>query len=137
MPPHYKHTEAASFLLKHAIPSEEQIDTMTEAELDQFLGSNGIDVPKLNSDVDALKKRLSGKILLAQARSARLAKSKHVSFAEVSVLSQEEIIAALTEKYGNIEAMPIAARNFKSFGKEDWVSLYIDLIVKEGKGGHT
>ena len=129
----HKHTEAANFLLNHAIPSEEKIDAMSEAELTQFLADSGVDLPSLKADMATLKTKLSGKMAMAQARQARLAKTQTSAPVDVSSLTQEQIIEALTSKYGRVEDIPLAARNFKSLGRQDWESLYKDLICRCNK----
>ncbi|MFA5263918.1 MAG: hypothetical protein WC378_08815 [Opitutaceae bacterium] len=124
----HRHTEAANFLVNHALPSEAEIDAMSAAELAKFLSENGIDVPKLNSEIPKIQAQLTGKLTLANARQARLTKSDSTPEIDISHLSQDQIIEALKRKYGCLEEIPLAARNFKSFKKEDWESLYKDLI---------
>jgi hypothetical protein len=134
MNPTHKHTEAANFLLNHAIPSEEKIDAMSEAELIQYLGDNGIDVPGLKSEIDSLKEKLSGKMLLAQARHARLSKTKDAIPVDLSLLTEKQMMEGLIKKYGRVEDIPLAARNLKSFSRQELESLYIDLIHRDDKG---
>ena len=134
MNPTQKHTEAAHFLLNHAIPSEAKIDAMSEAEVTQYLSDNGIDVPGLQPEITALKKKLSGKMLLAQARQARLSKPRDVACVDVSSLTEEQMMEGLIKKYGRAEDIPLAARNLTSFSRQELESLYIDLIIRGGEG---
>lgn len=131
---HYKHTEAANFLINHALPSEAQIDAMSAIELAKFLSDNGVDVPKLNSEIPKIQAQLAGKLSFANARKARLSKMQSTDVVDVSALTQEQIIEALKQKFGRLEDIPLAARNFKSLKKEDWESLYKDLIGRGNRG---
>jgi len=134
MNPNYKHTEAAKFLINHALPSEAQIDAMSAIELAKFLSDNGVDVPKLNSEIPKIQTQLAGKLSFAHARKARLSKVQTTHAVDVSALTQEQIIEALKQKFGRLEDIPLAARNFKSLKKEDWESLYKDLIGHGNRG---
>jgi hypothetical protein len=135
MNPTHKHTEAATFLLNHAVPSEEKIDAMSDAEVAQYLSDNGINVPVLKDEIASLQKKLSGKALLAQARQARLSRTKDTARPDVSLLSEEQMMNSLIEKYGRVEDIPLAARNLTSFKRQELESLYTDLILRSGKGG--
>jgi hypothetical protein len=134
MNPHYKHTEAANFLIDHSLPSEAQIDAMSASDLAKFLSDNGIDVPKLNSEIPKIQAHLAGKLSFAHARKARLSKVQPADVVDASALTQEQIIEALKQKFGRLEDIPLAARNFKSLKKEEWESLYKDLIGHGNRG---
>jgi hypothetical protein len=45
-------------------------------------------------------------------------------------MSQDDIVAALVKKFGRVEDIPLAARNFKAMNREDWESLYRDYFEK-------
>jgi len=122
-------TEAARFLVDHASLPEAQIDAMSESEMAAYLSERGIDVPSLKADIRAMKTRLSGQAALAEARRKRLAQAAQAP-ADLSSVSQEEIIAALVKKFGRIEDIPLAARNFQQMQRTDWESLYIDYILR-------
>ena len=130
----HKHTEAAHFLLNHTIPSEAKIDAMSEAEVTQYLSGNGIDVLGLQPEITALKKKLSGKMLLAQARQTRLSKPRDAACVDVTALTEKQMMEGLIKKYGRAENIPLAARNLTSFSRQELESLYIDLIIRGGSG---
>jgi hypothetical protein len=125
----YPHTEAANFLTSHALPSEAELDAMNPAELASFLSSQGVNVVKLQGEIGQLQKQLSGRLALASARKQRLAKASTVE-ADLSAMSQDDIVAALVKKFGRVEDIPLAARNFKAMNREDWESLYRDYFEK-------
>lgn len=125
----HPHTDAMRFLTEAASLSEAQIDAMTPAEAEAYLSENGIDVPKLKGELNGLKAQLSGQAALAEARRRRLAK-KAAPVTDLSQFSQEYFMTALRDKFGSIEAMPIAARNFKAMQRSDWEALYIDHILR-------
>lgn len=125
----YKHTEAASFLIDNALPTEAEIDTMDAPALAAFLSAQGVDVGKLNSEIDLLKRQLTGKVALANARKQRLARANAATQVDLSSMSQDEFMAALIAKFGRLEEIPLAARNFKTMNREDWESLYRDHII--------
>ena len=125
-----KHTAAARYLTSHALPSEDEIDAMSPGDLAKFLADNGVDPAKLNAEISKIEAQLKGKMTLAWAKQARRGKeAAHLPSATVSI-SQEEMIAALVKKYGCIEDIPLAARNFEKMTKDDWASLYADLILR-------
>ena len=130
MKPTHKHTKAANFLASHALPTEAEIDAMGPGELSKFLSDHGIDVAKLNADIPKMESQLKAKLALSQARQARLA-TTGARAPEVLDLTKDEIITALVAKYGRIEDIPLAARNFESMKEEDWKSLYLDLIARK------
>lgn len=66
---------------------------------------------------------------LAWAKRARRKKAE-TPLPPAPTLSQDEMIAALVAKYGRIEDIPLAARNFAKMTKDDWASLYADLILR-------
>jgi hypothetical protein len=76
-----------------------------------------------------MKTRLSGQAALADARRKRLAQAAQGP-TDLSSLSQEEILASLVKKFGRIEDIPLAARNFQQMQRTDWESLYIDYILR-------
>lgn len=125
----YKHTEAAGILIDNALPTEAEIDAMDAPALAAFLSSQGVDVGKLNSEIDLLKKQLTGKMALANARKQRFARANTATQDDLSSMSQDEFMAALIAKFGRLEEIPLAARNFKTMNREDWESLYRDHII--------
>lgn len=129
MKPQHKHTAAARFLSSNALPSEDEIDAMKPAELAKFLGDHGVDVARLNAEIPKLESQIKGKMTLAWAKQARRKKAE-TSLPPAPTLSQDEMIAALVAKYGRIEDIPLAARNFAKMTKDDWASLYADLILR-------
>ena len=129
MKPHHKHTAAARFLSSNALPSEDEIEAMSPAEIAKFLGDHGLDVARLNAEIPKLESQLKGKMTLAWAKQARRKKAEK-PVPPAPTLSQDEMIAALVEKYGRIEDIPLAARNFAKMTKDDWASLYADLILR-------
>jgi hypothetical protein len=129
MKPQHKHTTAARFLGEHALPSEDEIDAMSPTELAKFLADNGVDVAKLNAENPKLESQLKGKMTLAWAKQARRKKAETPP-PSAPPPSQDEMIAALVAKYGRIENIPLAARNFAKMTKDDWASLYADLILR-------
>lgn len=134
MKSHYKHTEAASFLSNHALPSEAEIDAMSPADLAKFLADNGVDVPKLNAEIPKLQAQLTGKMSLARARQARLSKAELAVPVDLSVFTEKQMMDGLIAKYGRVEDIPLAARNLKSFDREELESLYTDLVIRASKG---
>jgi hypothetical protein len=122
-------TEAARFLVDQASLPEAQIDAMSEPEMAAYLSERGIDVPSLKADIRAMKTRLSGQAALAEARRKRLAQAAQDP-TDLSSVSQDEIIASLVKKFGRIEDIPLAARNFQQMQRTDWESLYIDYILR-------
>lgn len=122
-------TDTARFLVDQSSLTEAQIDTMSESETTAYLSERGIDVPSLKAYIRALKARLTGQAALAEARRKRLSRAAQASI-DLSSVSQDEIIAALVKKFGRIEDIPLAARNFRQMRRTDWESLYIDYILR-------
>ena len=130
MTPRDKHKDALSFLLGHALPSDDEIDRMSSTELDEFLNVSGVDVKKLNQTVSDLAGKFPGKLALAKARHARLANTAPRQEFLVPG-TKDEIVAALVRKFGRLEDIPLAARGAKELSDEEWTSLYVDLMKRD------
>jgi hypothetical protein len=122
-------TDAARLLVDHASLSDAQIDAMTEADMATYLKEHGIDMSRFAAEIQGLKARLSGQVLLAEARRKRLAQAAQPPI-DLSAMSRDDMIGALVRKFGRIEDIPLAARNFRSMQRADWESLYIDYIFR-------
>lgn len=129
----YLHTEAAHLLVKHSLPTEEEIDAMDPTQLAAFLSSQGVDVGKFQGEISELQSQLTGKLTFAHAKKQRLAKSNSLAEADLSHMTQRDFESALLSNFGSFEAMPLAARNHKTMNREDWESLYRDLILTKGQ----
>lgn len=129
MKSNYKYSKAGNFFIDHAQPTEDEIDAMAPAELANFLTQNGVNLAKLNAEIPQIQEHLTSQILFSQAGKARRDKDQNYEV-DLSEFSLEQLISELTNKYGSTEDIPLAARNFKSLSREEWESLYKDLIVK-------
>lgn len=126
MKKHYQHTEAVNRLVKDSLPTEAELDAMDATQVAAFLSSQGVDVGKFRAEMQDLKKQITGKLTLAQARQLRLAEEAASYEVDLSHMKEDEFKAALLGKFGGFEAMPLAARNHRSMNREDWESLYRD-----------
>jgi hypothetical protein len=133
MKKYHKHTEAVDRLVEHSLPTDAELDAMDSTEVAAFLSSQGIDVGKFRTEMTALKKHLTGKLTLAQARRQRLAEEAAAHEDDLSHLTEDDFKGALLEKFGSYEAMPLAARGLKSLQREDWEGLYRDHCLPRKK----
>ncbi|MBC2601162.1 hypothetical protein [Puniceicoccus vermicola] len=129
MKSNHKHMKAGHFLIDHAQPTEDEIDAMNPAELADFLSENGVDLAKMDSEIPQIQQDLTSQIIFSQADHVLRNKTQS-TIVDLSEFSEEQIIAELTQKYGGTENIPLAARNFKSLSREEWESLYKDLILR-------
>jgi hypothetical protein len=125
----YPHTAAAHLMINNALPTPEEIDAMSPADLAVFLSSQGVDVAKFQTEINEFQKQLTGKLSLAHARKQRLAEAAKRVEVGLSHITQDQMISELLKKYGSYEEMPLAARNHKSWNREDWESLYRDTFL--------
>jgi len=130
MKSNHQYSKAGNFFIDHSQPTEDEIDAMTPAELANFLSSNGVNLAELNAETAQIQEHLASQILFSQAGKARLEKAQS-NVVDLSEFSQEQLIEELSNKYGRIEDIPLAARNFKSLSREEWESLYTDLILRD------
>ena len=122
------HHEAFKFLHGASVPDEKRIDAMSEAELDEHLATQGIDVSKLNQKIGERKLQLAGRLALLAARRRRLAELDAPE-PDIQLLgTKEEIIQAIRAKFG--DELPLAAQKFRGMDYAELGQLYRDLIAK-------
>lgn len=125
----HKYSQAGNFFIDNSQPTEAEIDAMSVDELTSFLSDNGVNLAKLNADIPQIQENLTSQILFLQAGKIRKENMQN-NIVDLSEFSQEQLIEELSNKYGRIEDIPLAARNFKSLSREEWESLYRDLILR-------
>lgn len=115
----FRHLHAAS------VPDEKTLDTMSPADTDAFLASEGVDLPKLTQRTAEKKKRFAGQYALMLARQRRLARPVMPAQTVTVPPTREEILKHLKQKYG--ESLPLAARNCQDMNYEELSQLFLDL----------
>jgi hypothetical protein len=125
-----KDKDALQFLLSSAKSSEEEIESMTSAQLEGFLAERGVDVNALRAKIPIWQQRAAGKIAMARARRSRLG-SCEVAARREDVASKpakiDQLLAMLVGHFGSLEAIPMAARNLKAVNAEELQQLIDDL----------
>jgi hypothetical protein len=129
----YKHTDAMNRLVEGSFPTEADIDAMDPRELAEFLAENGVDLYSMESEVSSIKSKFEGKLNLARARKKRLGSTTVEKNVDLSSMSKDQLIEDLVSKYGSIENIPLAARNFRDFSRMELESLYQDLYLKKSE----
>ena len=123
-----EHHEAFKFLHGASVPDEKNIDAMSEAELDEYLAAQGMDVAKLNQKIEERKLQFAGRFALLAARRRRLAE-QNLPEAEIRIPgTKEEIIQALRDQFG--ADLPLAAQKFRGMDYAELGQLYRDLMGK-------
>jgi hypothetical protein len=122
--------EAFKYLHSASVPDEAAIDAMSEEQVDQFLADTGCDLNKLRERLAERKKRFSGRYALMLARRERLTRKEREGFEPIVPDTKEGIITAFEHCFG--DAMPIAARGYKTADYEELRRLYLDLFGGKG-----
>jgi len=133
MKKHYQHTETVNRLVKDSLPTEAELDAMDATQVAAFLSSQGVDVAAFRAEMKDLKKQMTGKLTLAQARQQRLTEEAATCEVDLSHMEEKDFRAALLEKFASYAKMPMAARNHQSMNRGDWESLYRDHCLPRKK----
>lgn len=121
--------EAFKFLHGASVPSDEQIDAMSDAELDESLTDLGVDIGKLKNTIAQRKIEFAGRFALKAARKRRLARPAHVEPDLPIPSTKEKIIEALQSRHG--EDLPLAARNCSGMEYDELCHLFRDLMSED------
>lgn len=107
--------------------SVDEIDSMDVGELAGYLSSKGVNVALMNAGIPSLKEKFENYLRFHRAKSTPFTPGD-APLVDIDTFSKEQIVNALVERYGTLENVPLAARNFKEFSINEWRSLYRDLL---------
>jgi GTP-binding protein EngB required for normal cell division len=123
-----KHTKAIKYIIDDNAPASD-LDNAPQEAIDQYLQSKGVNIPNLNTRIDKFAETLRGKLKLQCAAKERATKTSETKReADLSLLSDEELLARLIRIHGSIEDLPFAARTTKGFKRQELESLYRDSL---------
>lgn len=119
-------THAIKYLMDE-VTSPEDFITASPEKVDDYLTSKGVKLAELDSRMEQFLGRLGGKMALAQAaRDRRTTPAADTRRADLSKMSDAEILAKLVAKYGGQENIPLAARTKGALGRKELESLFLD-----------
>lgn len=121
-----KNTHAIKYLMDE-VTSPEDFMTATPEKVDGYLTSKGFKLGEVDGRMQQFLGRLGGKIAYARAaQEPRTAADLEKRRAQLSKLTDAEILDRLIAKYGRQEDIPLAARTKGAFGRKELESLYLD-----------
>jgi hypothetical protein len=126
MKPNRKNTHAIKYLMDE-ITSPEDFIAASPEKVDSYLTAKGVKLAELDTRMGQFFSRLGGKMALAHAARERpTTAGADTCRAELSKMSDADILAKLVAKYGSQENIPLAARMKGPLGRKELESLYLD-----------